>query len=130
MTNQEWVSDVQSCRLSPGLACARRERRSQSIPAELAAPSTSAYCERPPGCTLGQETGPANKVTPNRSVVTLRATSEAWNGADLCRLCSCAETATTGRHVVPVTHRTTVDVKKLKIATHVFILFSTTRERS
>lgn len=65
LTNPECFPDVQSSRLSPGLACARRERRSQSIPAELAAPSTSAYCERPAGCSPSQETAAAaaNKVT-------------------------------------------------------------------
>lgn len=74
LTNQECVSDVQSSRLSPGLTCARRERRSQSIPAELAAPSTSTYCERPAGCALGQEAAAAaNKVTANRCA--------SWSGA-------------------------------------------------
>lgn len=69
MTTQEYVPDVQSSRLSPGLACARRKRRSQSIPAELAAPSTSTYSERPAGCTQGQETGAVNKVTVNHAVI-------------------------------------------------------------
>ncbi|KAM8894540.1 tripartite motif-containing protein 66 isoform 2-T5 [Spinachia spinachia] len=48
-TAHECVSDVQSSRLSPDLVC--RDRRSQSIPPELAAPSTSPYTERPPGCS-------------------------------------------------------------------------------
>ncbi|XP_037304573.2 tripartite motif-containing protein 66 isoform X2 [Pungitius pungitius] len=50
-TAHECVSDVQSSRLSPGLVCRGRDRRSQSIPPELAAPSTSPYTERPPGCS-------------------------------------------------------------------------------
>ncbi|XP_068587051.1 tripartite motif-containing protein 66 [Cebidichthys violaceus] len=49
VTAHECVSDVQSSRLSPSLVCTRRERRSQSIPAELAAPSTSPHTERPTG---------------------------------------------------------------------------------
>ncbi|XP_031701865.1 tripartite motif-containing protein 66 isoform X1 [Anarrhichthys ocellatus] len=55
------VSDVQSSRLSPSLVCTRRERRSQSIPAELAAPSTSPYTERPTGCTHSLQAGAATK---------------------------------------------------------------------
>lgn len=61
VTAHECVSDVQSSRLSPSLVCSRRKRRSQSIPAELAAPSTSPYTERPTGCTHGQEAQAANK---------------------------------------------------------------------
>ncbi|XP_044049533.1 tripartite motif-containing protein 66 [Siniperca chuatsi] len=61
VTALECVSDVQSSRLSPSSMCMRRKRRSQSIPAELAAPSTSPYTERPTGCTHGLETGAANK---------------------------------------------------------------------
>ncbi|XP_041794289.1 tripartite motif-containing protein 66 isoform X2 [Chelmon rostratus] len=61
MTAHECVSDVQSSRLSPSLVCARRKRRSQSIPAELVAPSSSPYSERPTGCTHGLEAGAANK---------------------------------------------------------------------
>ncbi|XP_070691819.1 tripartite motif-containing protein 66 [Pempheris klunzingeri] len=61
VTAHECVSDVQSSRLSPSGVCTRRKRRSQSIPAELAAPSTSPYSERPTGCTLGPEAGAANK---------------------------------------------------------------------
>ncbi|XP_077941549.1 tripartite motif-containing protein 66 isoform X2 [Gasterosteus aculeatus] len=49
-TAHECVSDVQSSRLGPALVCRGRDRRSQSIPPELAAPSTSPYSERPPGC--------------------------------------------------------------------------------
>ncbi|XP_074473006.1 tripartite motif-containing protein 66 [Sebastes fasciatus] len=61
VTAHECVSDVQSSRLSPGLVCTRRERRSQSIPAELAAPSTSPYTERPTGYTHGLQAGAATK---------------------------------------------------------------------
>ncbi|XP_035508440.1 uncharacterized protein trim66 [Morone saxatilis] len=57
------ASDVQSSRLNPSLVCTRRKRRSQSIPAELAAPSTSPYSERPTGCTHSLEAGAANKYT-------------------------------------------------------------------
>ncbi|XP_051234459.1 uncharacterized protein trim66 [Dicentrarchus labrax] len=56
------ASDVQSSRLNPSLVCTRRKRRSQSIPAELAAPSTSPYSERPTGCTHSLEAGAANKL--------------------------------------------------------------------
>ncbi len=70
MTTQECVSDVQSSRLSPSLVCTRRKRRSQSIPAELAAPSTSPYSERPTGYAHGLEAGAANKVTLHQSTIT------------------------------------------------------------
>lgn len=63
MTAHECVSDVPSSRLSPALACERRKRRSQSIPAELATPSTGPYSERPAGCIRGLETAAADKVT-------------------------------------------------------------------
>ncbi|KAF7662392.1 hypothetical protein LDENG_00237920 [Lucifuga dentata] len=58
VTAREYRSDVQSSRLSPSLVCVRRERRSQSIPAELAAPSASSYTERLAGCL---EAGAADK---------------------------------------------------------------------
>ncbi|CAJ1049675.1 E3 ubiquitin-protein ligase TRIM33 isoform X2 [Xyrichtys novacula] len=63
VTAHECVSDVQiqSSRLSPSLVCTRRKRRSQSIPAELAAPSGSPYSERPTGSTHSPEAGAANK---------------------------------------------------------------------
>lgn len=61
MTAHECGSDVQSSRLSPSSVCARRKRRSQSIPAELAAPSTRPYTERPTGCTPSLEAGAAHK---------------------------------------------------------------------
>ncbi|XP_029284477.1 tripartite motif-containing protein 66 [Cottoperca gobio] len=61
MTAHECASDVQSSRLSPTLVCTRRERRSQSIPAELADPSTSPFTERPTGCTHGLHAGTATK---------------------------------------------------------------------
>lgn len=70
VTTRECAPDVQSSRLSPSLACTRRKRRSQSIPAELAAPSTSPYAERPAGCTHGQEAGAVNKVTLNHTAIT------------------------------------------------------------
>ncbi|KAK2854001.1 hypothetical protein Q5P01_006662 [Channa striata] len=61
VTAHDCVSDVQSSRLSPSSVCTRRKRRSQSIPAELAAPSTSTYAERPTGCTQSLEAGAANE---------------------------------------------------------------------
>ncbi|KAK5874010.1 hypothetical protein PBY51_018998 [Eleginops maclovinus] len=61
LTAHECLSDVQSSRLSPTLGCMRRERRSQSIPAELAAPSISPHTERPTGCTHGLQAGTATK---------------------------------------------------------------------
>nr|XP_020465414.1 tripartite motif-containing protein 66-like isoform X2 [Monopterus albus] len=61
VTAHDCVSDVQSSRLNPSSVCTRRKRRSQSIPAELAAPSTSPYTERPTGCTHSPEAGAANK---------------------------------------------------------------------
>lgn len=61
VTTQECVSDAPSSRLSPSSVCSRRKRRSQSIPTELAAPSTSPYAERPTGCTNSLEAGAANK---------------------------------------------------------------------
>ncbi|XP_049910129.1 tripartite motif-containing protein 66 [Epinephelus moara] len=61
VTADERVPDVQSSRLSPSLTCTRRERRSQSIPAELAAPSTSSYAERPTGCAYGLQAAAATK---------------------------------------------------------------------
>uniref|UniRef100_A0A1A8HYK2 Tripartite motif containing 66 n=2 Tax=Nothobranchius kuhntae TaxID=321403 RepID=A0A1A8HYK2_NOTKU len=57
----ERVSDVQSCRLSTSSACARRKRRSRSIPTELTAPSSSPYSEMPAGCSDSRETGAAKK---------------------------------------------------------------------
>ncbi|GAA6233659.1 tripartite motif-containing protein 66-like isoform X1 [Lates japonicus] len=61
VTAHDNVSDAQSSRLSPSSACTRRKRRSQSIPAELAAPSTSPCAERPTGCAHSLEAGAANK---------------------------------------------------------------------
>ncbi|XP_034737000.1 tripartite motif-containing protein 66 isoform X2 [Etheostoma cragini] len=61
VTAHKCVTDVQSSRLSPSLVCTRKERRSQSIPAELAAPSTGPYTERPTGCTRGLQAGAATK---------------------------------------------------------------------
>ncbi|XP_078104122.1 tripartite motif-containing protein 66 isoform X2 [Sander vitreus] len=61
VTAHKCVTDVQSSRLSPSLVCTRKERRSKSIPAELAAPSTSPYTERPTGCTHGLQAGAATK---------------------------------------------------------------------
>lgn len=61
MTVRGGVSDVQNDRLSPSLLCTRRQRRSQSIPAELVAPVTSPYSERPTVCSLDAEA--TKKVT-------------------------------------------------------------------
>ncbi|XP_034536135.1 E3 ubiquitin-protein ligase TRIM33 isoform X2 [Notolabrus celidotus] len=61
VTAHERVSDMQNSRLSPSLVCTRRKRRSQSIPAELAAPSGSPYSERPTGSTHSPEAEAANK---------------------------------------------------------------------
>lgn len=61
MTSHDCASDVQSSRLSLSSACTRRNRRSQSIPAELAAPSTSPHTERPTGYSYSQEARAANK---------------------------------------------------------------------
>ncbi|XP_031180091.1 tripartite motif-containing protein 66 isoform X2 [Sander lucioperca] len=61
VTAHKCVTDVQSSRLSPSLVCTRKERRSQSIPAELATPSTSPYTERPTGCTHSLQAGAATK---------------------------------------------------------------------
>lgn len=70
MTAHECVSDVQnSSRLSTGLVCSRRKRRSQSIPTELAAPSASPYAERPTGWARSLEAGAANKVTPHQNMI-------------------------------------------------------------
>ncbi|XP_011608535.2 E3 ubiquitin-protein ligase TRIM33 isoform X1 [Takifugu rubripes] len=59
VTTCERVANMQSSRISPGLACTRR-RRSQSIPAELAAPFAGPLSERPLGCTPGRETRDAD----------------------------------------------------------------------
>ncbi|XP_056880592.1 tripartite motif-containing protein 66 isoform X3 [Takifugu flavidus] len=59
VTTCERVANMQSSRISPGLACTRR-RRSQSIPAELAAPFAGPLSERPSGCTPGRETRDAD----------------------------------------------------------------------
>lgn len=75
MTAHDWVSDAQSSKLSPSSVCARRKRRSQSIPAELAAPSTSPYAERPTGRTHSQEAGALNKVTLHQNILT-------WGGTE------------------------------------------------
>lgn len=65
MTTCERVANMPSSRISPSLACTRR-RRSQSIPAELAAPSAGPLSERPAGCTPGRETRDADAVNQNR----------------------------------------------------------------
>ncbi|XP_047437506.1 uncharacterized protein trim66 isoform X2 [Mugil cephalus] len=61
VTAHNCVSDMPSSRLSPSSACSRRKRRSQSIPTELAAPSTSHCTERPTGYTNNLEAGAAKK---------------------------------------------------------------------
>ncbi|KAM7424191.1 hypothetical protein PAMA_000502 [Pampus argenteus] len=63
LTAHERGSDVQSGRFSTSSVCARRKRRSQSIPAELAAPSTSPCSERPTGYAHSLEAGAIHKYT-------------------------------------------------------------------
>ncbi|XP_029984764.1 uncharacterized protein trim66 isoform X2 [Sphaeramia orbicularis] len=63
VTAHECGSDVQRSRLSPNSVSVRRKRRSQSIPAELAAASTNPYTEKLPGCTQSLEAGAADKST-------------------------------------------------------------------
>lgn len=87
VTAHECVSDVPSTRLSPSLVCTRRKRRSQSIPAELASPSTSPYSERPTGCTRGVEAGTANKVTWCHCLIGTTHVQEMWSKED-CSLIS------------------------------------------
>lgn len=62
MTTCERVADMQSSRISPNLVCTRRPR-SQSIPAELSAPSTGPLSERLIGCTQDREKHAADTVT-------------------------------------------------------------------
>lgn len=69
-TAHDCVSDAQSNGLNSTSVCTRRKRRSQSIPAELAAPSSSPYAERPPGCNHSLDAGAVNKVTLHQSAVT------------------------------------------------------------
>lgn len=78
MTTCERVADTQSSRISPGLVCARR-RRSQSIPAELAAPSAGPLFERPTGCTQGRETRAADAVNQNHSVIVSECGIRFWS---------------------------------------------------
>ncbi|XP_029944579.1 tripartite motif-containing protein 66 [Salarias fasciatus] len=61
VTAHECVSDAQSGRLSSTSVCTRRQRRSQSIPTELAAPSSSPHAERPARCTHSPQAGAANQ---------------------------------------------------------------------
>lgn len=68
MTTCERVADMQSSRISPSLVCTRR-RRSQSIPAELSAPSTGPLSERLIGCTQDRETRAADAVTQNHNMI-------------------------------------------------------------
>lgn len=68
MTTCERVADTQSSRIGPGLVCTRR-RRSQSIPAELSAPSTGPLSERLMGCTEDRETRAADAVTQSLSMI-------------------------------------------------------------
>lgn len=74
VTTQDCIPDGQSSSSSPSLACMRSKRRSPSIPAEMAAPSTSPYSGRPTGCTYICETGAANKVTLNYDSITFDVT--------------------------------------------------------
>lgn len=64
VTAHECASDVQRGRLSPNSLCARREKRSQSIPTELAAASTTnPYTELLPGCPQSLQAGATDKYT-------------------------------------------------------------------
>ncbi|XP_068596959.1 tripartite motif-containing protein 66 [Brachionichthys hirsutus] len=54
-------SAEQKSRLSPGLVCTGRDRRSQSIPTDLAAPPAAASSDRPAGRPQSTEAGAANK---------------------------------------------------------------------
>lgn len=68
MTTCERVADTQSSRISPSLVCTRR-RRSQSIPAELSAPSTGPLSERLMGCAEDREARAADAVTQSLSMI-------------------------------------------------------------
>ncbi|CAF99647.1 unnamed protein product [Tetraodon nigroviridis] len=59
VTTCERGADMQSSRISPSLVCTRKQR-SQSIPAELSAPSTGPLSERLIGCTGDRETRAAD----------------------------------------------------------------------
>ncbi|CAN9507109.1 unnamed protein product [Ophioblennius macclurei] len=61
VTAHECVSVVQSNRLSSTSVCTRTKRRSQSIPTELAAPSSSLHAERPARCAHSPQAGAANQ---------------------------------------------------------------------
>uniref|UniRef100_H3C4I7 Tripartite motif containing 66 n=1 Tax=Tetraodon nigroviridis TaxID=99883 RepID=H3C4I7_TETNG len=68
VTTCERGADMQSSRISPSLVCTRKQR-SQSIPAELSAPSTGPLSERLIGCTGDRETRAADAVTRNHSTI-------------------------------------------------------------
>ncbi|XP_072320929.1 tripartite motif-containing protein 66 [Eucyclogobius newberryi] len=64
VTAPESAADVQSSRLSPNPVCARREKRSQSIPAELAPASTvNPYTEPLPACPQSLQAAATDKHT-------------------------------------------------------------------
>ena len=69
VTARDCASDVQSSRRSPSSACARRKRRSQSIPADLAAPSADPYTQRQAGRTPGPEEGAASEVILHQNII-------------------------------------------------------------
>lgn len=63
MTGPEFAADIQRSRLSPNPACGRRERRSQSIPAELAPVSTAnPYADPLPACPQSLQAPVTDKV--------------------------------------------------------------------
>lgn len=64
VTGPESAADVQRSRLSPNPVCSRRERRSQSIPAELPpAPSANPYADTLPACPQSLQAPAADKHT-------------------------------------------------------------------
>ncbi|CAL9701644.1 unnamed protein product [Knipowitschia caucasica] len=64
VTAPEFVADVERSRLSPNPVCERREKRSQSIPAELAAASTiNPYTEPLPACPQSLQAAATDKHT-------------------------------------------------------------------
>lgn len=64
VTGPEFVADVQRSRLSPNPVCGRRERRSQSIPAELApASSANPYADTLPACPQSIQAPSTDKHT-------------------------------------------------------------------
>uniref|UniRef100_A0A8C6SV85 Tripartite motif containing 66 n=1 Tax=Neogobius melanostomus TaxID=47308 RepID=A0A8C6SV85_9GOBI len=65
VTGPEFAADVQRSRLSPNPVCGRRERRSQSIPAELVpASSANPYADTLPACPQSLQAPATDKHTP------------------------------------------------------------------